>query len=304
MALTNHAWDLTDGTGWTGVANFAGVEFLPGGLHLKTGETGALVLSPRLDPAAWGRIHDIAFAAVEESNGGNPVEEYRHQILITFDGGTTFYGPGANRLIENAVTGWVLEQLRTWREWPTAEFVALGDDVRILVGISRANGTCDGILSSLSINEGTTANIDIDGAAITLEPSEGDALPTFGLSTGRTYSGANPDWPLEMTLEMPVHTSRHASGHIATYAHGTKFREVYSCRWGGRVDDSSGSVTEATDLIAFLADHVDESFEWTPPGSGSARTFVSSHPSVDVKAQMGSGRRVVDISATWTEVNV
>jgi hypothetical protein len=304
MALTNHAWSTTSSAGWTGVINLAGVEFIAGGLHLKAGETYALVLSPALNPAAWGRIHDFALTYVEEINAD--AGEYRHQILISFDGGTTYYGPGANRLIEDASTGWVLEGLLAWREWPTAaEVVALGSSIKVLVAISRtAASAADGILATLSANEGTTQNIDIDGDAITLEPSEEDALPTFGLSTGTTYSGANPDWPLEMTLEMPVHESRHESGHIATYAHGTKFREVYTCHWGGRVDDSSASVTEATDLIAFLADHVDESFEWTPPGSGSARTFVSSHPSVEVKAQMGSGRRVVDISATWTEVNV
>lgn len=312
MALTNHAWNPASGTGWSFVSPADGTEheFLGGGLHLKVGETFALPLSPAKattiaggGASDWGRIHSFDVTYEEESVGTDL--QYRHQIAVSFDGGSTFYGPGANRLLDitggiNGGVGFTFEEFKTWREWPAASEVS---SVKLILTIVRSDVSCDGILSALSVNEGTTQNIDIDGAAITLEPAEEDALPTFGLSTGTTYSGANPDWPIEMTLEMPVHESRHESGHIATYAHGTKFREVYTCHWGGRVDDSSGSVTEATDLIAFLESHVAASFNWTPPGSGAARTFVSSQPRVDVKAQMGSGRRVVDISATWTEVN-
>lgn len=299
MALTNHAWDLTDSTGWT--FDSAKIEFLAGGLHLKTGQTYATAISPAFlttigggGATDWGRIYNFVSTYVEEIHAD--LGEYRHQILVSFDGGTTYFGPGANRLIEDANTGWVLEQLRDWREWPAASEVT---SVKVLIAITRsAASSADGILATLRLNEGTTANVGIDG-----EPDENDALPTFGLSTGNVYRGANPDWPLEMTIEAPVHDARYESGHIATYAHGSFFREVYQCRFGGRVDDSTASVTELTDLLAFLEDHVAVSFEWTPPGAPAARSFVSSHPRVEVVAQLGATRTVANVFATWTEVN-
>lgn len=302
MALTNVPWSTTSGTGWgfTSPSDGTEFEFLAGGLHLKAGETYALATTPAKATAAYGRIHSFDLTYEEEATASG---EYRHQILVSFDGGVNYWGPVGNALVKGATTGFTLEQLRAWREWPTAaEVVAFGGSLKLQVAMFRlTDAAADGILATLSVNHGTET-LASSGTTVTIpgEPNEGDALSTFGLSTGGQYHGLCPDWPLEVRMEAPVVETRFESGYVASHATGTLFRDVFGCKFGARQDDTAASIAERTGVLAFLKAHTAASFEWTPPGRAAAKAFVSSWP--EASESHFSARVLADIRATWTEV--
>jgi len=295
VSLTTHTISCTSATGWTYSSGSA--EFLAGGFHLKAASLSTLAATPAQATALWGRIHSVN-VSVEEQVTDSAVAQnrYLHRFGVSFDGGTTVYGPAGpvlRQITDVTTEGFTAAQLRAWRAWPSAaRAVLLGGQLVFIVYVARVSLTAtapDGILPTLQVLEGTTIS------TFTGEPTDEDALPVLAEDE---YDAPYPDFPLRVVLLAPTTRFRSEDGSVLSYRFGNLFREAWDHRWNSR--RSGAGFTELDSVRTFLRAHTAASFLWTAPG-GTERAFVSSWPTEEITFQ-SDVLRVATLSARWKEV--
>lgn len=292
MARTTVSYDLSTDTGWTydsGEAQFSGSL-----ISMLATETATTLESPAKATTGWGQLYRVEVGVIEEVDVDSI---YYHRFLISFDGGTTYKGPGVNgRLLTVAIgdiatDGFTAHQFNEWREWPT--IVAGTTSIKIAIGIVRTIPTvneADGFLGQLDLIHGIAG-----GATYDAEPDGCDDLP-YG--SGDEYSGPEPDFPISFSFDQAGSGREFISdsGHSHSVRQTDFPRLVYDLQWNGR------NQNEIDDLEEFLDDHHDAVFRWLPPGESTHLGFIAETYSRTHQFVGSGGAEVGGFRCRWIQV--
>jgi hypothetical protein len=236
----------------------------------------------------WSYVHDVQVTAVEAVG-------YYHKFFVSFDGGNVFQTYRSNgweplqlgnlTLAQMLDLAMGIEQLEAVREWPMPSDFSLDpvDNVSLvfLILITRESGGGTGSISLITVNYMPTS-ADFMIGAFDGEPQEMvDSMPV-----GTSGAVIEPDYSVAKETLWPHLMTRTEMGYEIGMAIGTKPRLRYNLEW------SPMSTADKDTLVDFLRDHQDVSFEWTPPGYGSARTFVAAEPEIEALANNSGAWRI------------
>jgi hypothetical protein len=247
-------------------------------------------------PLPLSEIYISQFAILE-------VVGYYHYFLFSFDNAETWNTYGASgwrrlKPLDLTVSGLAataalmkseglsraqLEQIHEW-----ADMV----QVRMLVLLSRETIGASGLLNDMGWCYGATVK-----ALSTEPPDSGDVLGPLVVPINGYYLGLMPDYPFEEKIVQPIAETKAIGGYSQTVSMASRLRSVYeNISWAGRSPD------EMTAVAAFIRDHQDQAFKWTPQGLASG---IQTIPQFFIATDIGiehHGNTIRAAKATFIEV--
>lgn len=253
--------DFSTAVGYT----FNGAEF---GIAAGVGTLDAGILGPTtcvcpsINTTTWETINRVA---VDETVSGS----YRHRYLVSFDGGSTFYRwregvwiPTDLSLI--ATAGLYRSQLEGIRNWPL-----LSSGLVFAVSASRSNAAHTGQVSKFSVYYSTSTTPQ-DAIVTGGEPL---AAPTESLED---VLSEQPEMPLSPSYEWPFSLVELGGNYqVRAPRQSGNHRTIFDS-----VVFIAANSTRRDAILAFLASHYAEPFEWELCPFEPSKAFLASEPSI------------------------